>query len=161
MQSECAGLYCHLWSVRLYPIFPLYPIKSYDFSEKKKIFEHKMCILIFLRCLSEIFRILRKIKPDMSDDQQDKLFWLIYLFIPSQLYVFRAMSSPIVRSTSLLFTASDFVHRRCCWLVSWMRWNSIPSHPWHQPAAISMNNIRCYKDSEVLLMMGEDIARNT
>ena len=30
-----------------------------------------------------------------------QIFWLIYLFIPNQLYMFQAMSSPIVRSTSL------------------------------------------------------------
>jgi len=29
------------------------------------------------------------------DDQQDENFWFIYLFIPNQLYMFRAMFSPI------------------------------------------------------------------
>ena len=32
------------------------------------------------------------------DDQQDATI-LVYLFIPNQLYMFRAMSSPIIRST--------------------------------------------------------------
>ena len=36
----------------------------------------------------------------VNDDQQDATI-LSYLFIPNQLYMFRAMSSPIVRSTSL------------------------------------------------------------
>jgi hypothetical protein len=36
----------------------------------------------------------------------------------------------------------------------------VPPHPWHQPAAISVANIRSYKYSQVLLMMGENIARN-
>ena len=33
-----------------------------------------------------------------NDDQQDATI-LAYLFIPNQLYFFRAMSSPIIRST--------------------------------------------------------------
>jgi len=37
---------------------------------------------------------------------------------------------------------------------------SVPSRPWHQPAAIPVDNIRCCKYSQVLLMMGENIARN-
>jgi len=50
-----------------------------------------------------------------------QLFWLIYLFLFS--------------STLSVFTVSDIVHRHCCWLVSWMRWNcsSISSMP---PASI-------------------------
>ena len=34
----------------------------------------------------------------VNDDQQDANI-LAYLFIPNQLYMFRAMSSPIIRST--------------------------------------------------------------
>ena len=34
----------------------------------------------------------------LNDDQQDATI-LVYLFIPNQLYMFRAMSSPIIRST--------------------------------------------------------------
>ena len=33
-----------------------------------------------------------------NDNQQDATI-LVYLFIPNQLYMFRAMSSPIIRST--------------------------------------------------------------
>ena len=46
MQSACAVLYCHLWPVRLYIIFPNYLINGTIF-EKKKITEHGMCVLIF------------------------------------------------------------------------------------------------------------------
>jgi hypothetical protein len=42
----------------------------------------------------------------------------------------------------------------------WMRWNSVPSHPWNQPAAVLVDNRRSCKYSYVLLMMGEGIARN-
>ena len=34
----------------------------------------------------------------VNDNQQDATI-LAYLFIPNQLYMFRAMSSPIIRST--------------------------------------------------------------
>jgi hypothetical protein len=37
---------------------------------------------------------------NVNDDQQDATI-LAYLFIPNQLYMFRAMSSPIIRSTGL------------------------------------------------------------
>jgi hypothetical protein len=34
------------------------------------------------------------------------------------------------------------------------------THPWHQPAATLVNSNRCCKNSQVLRMMGENIARN-
>ena len=62
------------------------------------------------------------------------------------------------------------IKTRCsCWYKShsWARQMSLyaerygtPSHPWHHSADISVDNIRCCKYSQVLLMMGEDIARN-
>ena len=55
-------LYCHLWPVRLYNIFPQY-VKKARFSRKKTI-EHKICILIFPTSLSETFFILRRIERD-------------------------------------------------------------------------------------------------
>jgi len=39
----------------------------------------------------------------VNDDQQDATI-LAYLFIPNQLYMFRAMSSPIIRSTWLYYS---------------------------------------------------------
>jgi hypothetical protein len=45
MQSVCAVLYCHLWLVWLYHIFPHYLINGTTFE--KKIIEHKIYILIF------------------------------------------------------------------------------------------------------------------
>jgi hypothetical protein len=38
-------LYCHLWSVRLYNIFPRYLTKSTTYG--KEVIEHKKCVLIF------------------------------------------------------------------------------------------------------------------
>ena len=81
----------------------------------------------------------------VNDDQKDANI-LAYLFIPCQLYMFRAMSSPIIRSTwlylQLLILTTD-----------------IPAG-WYQPAAIPEDNVRSCKYSQVLLMIGEDIAPN-
>ena len=99
----------------------------------------------------------------VTDDQQDAnilVYLFIYIFIPNQLYMFRAMSSPIIRST-LLYLQHLILPTGIAtgWCHGWDG-TFVPSHPWHQPAAISVNNIRCCKYSQVLLMMGEDIARN-
>ena len=83
-----------------------------------------------------------------------QLYRLIYFIIPSQLYMFRAMFSPIIRSTSLylqylvVFTQ---VAAGC---------ETVSTHPRHQPAATCVNTTRYCKYSQVLLIMGEKIARN-
>ena len=59
-----------------------------------------------------------------------------------------------------IFRASDIVHVCCCRSVSWTRWNLVPSRPWHRLAAMEVNYIRSCKYSQVLLMMGENIAWN-
>jgi len=45
MQSACAVLFCRLWPVRLYNIFPRYLENGTIF--RKKDFEHKMRAFIF------------------------------------------------------------------------------------------------------------------
>ena len=50
----------------------------------------------------------------VNDDQQDATI-LVYLFIPSQLYMFRAMSSPIIRSTSLYLQTEVCEQYNCKW----------------------------------------------
>jgi len=80
------------------------------------------------------------------------------------------------------------IHPSWCRLVSWLRWNCVSivrstwlylqylvvftqvtvgwclgwveTQPRHQPAATSVNNTRYCKYSQVLLIMGENIARN-
>jgi hypothetical protein len=52
------------------------------------------------------------------------------------------------------------MHRRCCRLVTWMRWNAVPPHPSYQLAASSVYYITSCKHSLVLLRIGENIARN-
>jgi len=50
-----------------------------------------------------LIKVARSVYVDINyiivnDDQQDATI-LVYLFIPNQLYMFRAMSSPIIRGT--------------------------------------------------------------
>jgi hypothetical protein len=46
MQRASAVLYPSLWPVWIYHIFPHYLINGTIF-EKKKVFEYKMCVLVF------------------------------------------------------------------------------------------------------------------
>ena len=78
----------------------------------------------------------------VNDDQQAATI-LAYLLIPHQLYVFWAMSSPIIRNTWMYLQL----------LI--LSTNTAASWP-----AVSVNNIRSCKYGKVLLMMGEDIAQN-
>ena len=50
-----------------------------------------------------------------------KLFWLMYLFLISSTCLGDVFAHHQEHLT--VFTASDIVHRYCCLLVSWMRWN--------------------------------------
>ena len=87
---------------------------------------------------------------------------LFGLLIPTQIYVFRAMSSHINQEHLTVFTASDIVQLYCSWLVTWMRWNcsSISSMTPAGSDIGGQDNFRSRKYSQVLLMMGEDIAGN-
>ena len=94
-----------------------------------------------------------------NDEQQDATI-LVCLFISNQLYMFRAMPSLIIRNTWLylqLLILSTDIAAGCC--HGWVG-TAGPPHPWHQPAAISVDNIRSCKYSQVFLMMSEGIARN-
>jgi len=117
--------------------------------------------------------------------------------------MFRAMFSPIIRSTCLYlqylvvftqvtagwcigwvkakfkiiqdtsrqqlgWTLPDTVNTsKCSWWwaktspqTCWANWNRASTHPRHQPAATWVNTTRYCKYKQVLLMMGENIARN-
>ena len=105
-------------------------------------------------CTSTMF-----VNTIVNDDQKDATV-LDYLSTLNYLYIFRAMSSPIIRSTwlylQLLVMSTDVA---AGWCHGWDG-TAVPSRRWHQPAAIPVDNIRCCKYSHVLLMMGENIARN-
>jgi len=70
-----------------------------------------------------------------------QLFWLIYLFLFSSTCSGDVFAYHQEHMT--VFIASVFVHRYCC-----------------RPAAIPVDNIRSCKYSQVLLTLGENIARN-
>ena len=53
--------YCYLWPVWRYHIFPHF----LTIFEKKKVMEHKRCVLIFATNLSDTFLILRRIRRDI------------------------------------------------------------------------------------------------
>ena len=56
MQSTCAALYCHLWSLWLYHIFPYYLINGTIFI--KNVLNIKCVFQFSLQLLSETFLIL-------------------------------------------------------------------------------------------------------
>jgi hypothetical protein len=92
------------------------------------------------------------------DEQRGKTV-LVYLFVPNQLYMFRAMSSPIIRNTWLyLQFLILFTYTAAGWCHGWDG-TSVPFHPWRRPTAISVDNIRSSKYSQMLLMMGENFPR--
>jgi hypothetical protein len=54
----CAVLYCHIWPVRLYPIFPHYLIYVTIFGKQN------LLNIIYLQLMPETFLILRRIHRD-------------------------------------------------------------------------------------------------
>ena len=61
MQSACAELYCHLWPVRVYNIFPLYVIKGI-ILRGNNLLDTEMCVQIFCTKYVGTPRILRRIQ---------------------------------------------------------------------------------------------------
>ena len=93
-----------------------------------------------------------------KNNQQDALYRLIY-YSRSALHV----SGDVFAHNQehfTVFTVSGSVHPWCCRLVSWMSLNAVSTHPRHQPAATWVDTTRYCKYSLVLLVMGENIARN-
>ena len=90
----------------------------------------------------------------VNGDQQDATI-LVYLFIPNQLYMFRATSSPIIRST-WLYLQLLILSTGIAGVMDEMERSSISS----MTPAIPVDNTRRCKYNQVLLMMGEDISRN-
>ena len=107
--------------------------------------------------------------------KQDALYRLIY-YSKSALHVSGDVFAHQQEHVTV-FAVSGSIHPRCFRLVPWMIWNwpmwvvrrvytphnphsSVSTYPRHQPAATWENTTRYSKYSQVLLMMGENIARN-
>jgi len=103
----------------------------------------------------------------------NKMHYTGEFIIPSRLYMFRVMFSSIIRSTWLyLQYLVVFTQVAAGWCPEWVGWTLpdtvntvkclwwVSTHSGHQPAATWVNTTRYCKYSQVLLMMGENIARN-
>jgi len=87
----------------------------------------------------------KSVHRDTTMKITNKMHYIDQFIIPSRLYMFRAMFSPIIRSTWLyLQYLVVFTQAAAGW----------------QPAAALVNTTRYCKYSQVLLMMSENIARN-
>jgi hypothetical protein len=62
-------------------------------------------------------------------NQQDAMFCRSIYFYKF-LYMFQAVSPPIIRSTKLYIQRQVLSNQHCCLLLSWVRWNFVPSHPY-------------------------------
>jgi hypothetical protein len=58
--------YCHLWPAPLCSIFSMLSHKQHDFGRKKKVTEHKICVLIFSTNFPWNIFILRRTRRDRS-----------------------------------------------------------------------------------------------
>ena len=96
------------------------------------------CESLLLTC---IHRTQRGVSP--KDNKQDELYGLIY-YSKSALHVSGDVFAHHQKHLTVL-TVSGSVHPSCCR---------------HQPAATWVNTTRYCKYSQMLLMMGENIARN-
>jgi hypothetical protein len=61
-------------------------------------------------------------------NQQDAAFSRSIYFY-KLLYVFQAVLPLIIRSIELYIQRQVLPNQYCCLLLSWMRWNAVPSHP--------------------------------
>jgi hypothetical protein len=100
---------------------------------------------------------IRALWYNYKNNQQDALYRLIY-YSKSAL---RVLGDVFVHHQEhfTVFTVSGSVHPSCCPLVPRKRW--VSTHSRHQLAATCVNTTRYCKYSQVLLMMGENIAWNT
>jgi len=61
-------------------------------------------------------------------NQQDTTFSRSIYFYKF-FYMFQAVPPPIIRSVKLYIQRQVLSNQYCCLLLSWMRWNGVPSHP--------------------------------
>ena len=98
-----------------------------------------------IRCFIDFKPVRHKLRTHNCKWWPTRFKYFGYLFIPNQLHMFRAMCSPIIRSTWLylqhLILSTGIA---AGWCHGWDG-TAVPSHPWHQPAAIPVDNINSCK----------------
>jgi hypothetical protein len=116
---------------------------------------------LIMGTLREHLIILTFMNPCMKVTNKMQLYRLIH-FSLSALHVSGDVFAHH-QEYLFVFTVSGSIHAGCCLLLNWMSWNcfAVSTHPRHKPAATWVNTTRYCKYSQVLLMMGENIARNT
>ena len=77
---------------------------------------------------SGIIFFWKKKQPVADYNQQDAPF--LDLFISTDARHVSGGSSAHRQEHITVHTASGIVNQYCCLLLSWMRWNAVPSHPW-------------------------------
>jgi hypothetical protein len=105
----------------------------------KNLWDHRICLMFMNPCL--VIQLWKY--------QQDVLYRLIY-YSKSALHVSDDVFAHHQKHLTV-FRVYGSVHPSCCRLVS---------HLMHQPAATLVNTTRYCKYSQLLLIMGENIARN-
>ena len=63
---------------------------------------------------------------NLNYDQHDATF--LDLFISTDAVHVSGGSSAHHQEHITVYTASGIANQYCCWLLSWMRWNGVPSH---------------------------------
>jgi len=71
-------------------------------------------------------------------NQQDTTF--LDLFISTDALYISGRYSAHHQEHITVHTASGIVNQYCCWLLSWMRWNFVPSHSRHHQADVFVDN---------------------
>jgi hypothetical protein len=115
MQSACFILYYHLWSVRLYYIFPTLCHKWCDFrGGEKKGSEYINGALIFSTNLSKTFLILRRIQRDIVIVVKTRYTCrvLTKLEFPRQIFG---------KTSDIKFNGNPFSRSRVFFFFSWGR----------------------------------------
>ena len=101
------------------------------------------------------------IRYDVNNQQDATTFPFINL-LKSALHVSGKNLAHSQEHFRTVYTAFGIMHRYCCRPVPRLRWNSIPSQPWHRSPAVSVHCTKdCIYSQKVLLRMGEFVARNT
>jgi len=99
-KGACAVLYCHLWCLCLYYIFPHYLINNKSFGENNywEVIEHKFVFWFFYKFFYEIFFFLRGIQRGATVNVRRFSCEVPALFLPDlkeilfSLYIFENCS---------------------------------------------------------------------